>query len=137
MARIRTSIWDDLDWRALTSSGQLYALTCMAFRQRGNPSKRRIQQLTGWSAEFIDQACAEVAASPYAWVLTRAYRRKRLPRAVRQEVFERDGKVCAHCGATEALTIDHIFPFSLGGSDHPANLQVLCQPCNSIKGVKV
>ena len=29
---------------------------------------------------------------------------------------------------------DHILPRSLGGTDHPKNLQLLCQACNSTKG---
>ena len=32
------------------------------------------------------------------------------------------------------LTVDHIVPQSRGGTDHPKNLQLLCQACNSTKG---
>ena len=32
------------------------------------------------------------------------------------------------------LTIDHIVPRSRGGTNHPDNLQLLCQACNSTKG---
>ena len=32
------------------------------------------------------------------------------------------------------LEVDHIIPDSKGGTDHPANLQLLCSNCNSIKG---
>ena len=32
------------------------------------------------------------------------------------------------------FTIDHIVPQSKGGTDHPANLQLLCNACNSKKG---
>ena len=31
------------------------------------------------------------------------------------------------------LTVDHIVPQSRGGTDHPNNLQLLCQACNSTK----
>lgn len=44
---------------------------------------------------------------------------------------------CAYCGATTNLTIDHIFPKSLGGTDRFCNLQVLCGACNHEKGCKV
>ena len=32
------------------------------------------------------------------------------------------------------LQVDHIVPQSKGGTDHPKNLQLLCQACNSTKG---
>jgi uncharacterized protein CbrC (UPF0167 family) len=43
---------------------------------------------------------------------------------------------CANCGATEGLTIDHIKPVKLGGTDDYSNLQILCKSCNSRKGAK-
>lgn len=48
-----------------------------------------------------------------------------------------DGTItCNACGANESeakMTIDHIVPRIRGGTDHIANLQPLCQPCNSRK----
>ena len=32
--------------------------------------------------------------------------------------------------------VDHITPVALGGTDDPANLQVLCAPCHGIKTAK-
>lgn len=40
-------------------------------------------------------------------------------------------EVPAH--AASDLTVDHIQPRSLGGSDQPDNLRVLCRGCNSRK----
>ena len=34
------------------------------------------------------------------------------------------------------LTIDHIVPKSIGGTDHIENLWLLCGACNSSKGTK-
>lgn len=73
-------------------------------------------------------------------------RRHRFPRfaarspisaEVRQRVFERDEFCCVRCGSTEGLSLDHIYPWSLGGTDDPDNLQTLCRPCNSRKGARV
>lgn len=44
--------------------------------------------------------------------------------------------VCAQCGTTESLTIDHIVPLSKGGTHRIENLQVLCYPCNQAKGAE-
>lgn len=59
-------------------------------------------------------------------------------RAVREVVFERDGRLCRQCGSTESLQIDHILPKSkfpeLALS--PENLQVLCWCCNRRKNTK-
>jgi len=38
------------------------------------------------------------------------------------------------CGTEERLSVDHIVPRTLGGSDSLDNLQVLCSSCNSAKG---
>lgn len=59
---------------------------------------------------------------------------------LRWRVFARDGHRCVRCfrGGTEIdLTIDHITPVSLGGDNSESNLQTLCRPCNSTKGVRV
>lgn len=41
---------------------------------------------------------------------------------------------CSRCGRTDDLTGDHIQPLSLGGSNRPDNIRVLCRSCNSSKG---
>lgn len=51
-------------------------------------------------------------------------------------VFKRDGYRCVACGSDEDLTVDHIFPWSKGGSDELDNLQTLCGTCNSSKGAR-
>lgn len=67
----------------------------------------------------------------------RKRRRKGISQRVRQIILERDGHKCFHCGSTERLTLDHIIPFSKGGTNAQANLQVLCQPCNGKKANKL
>lgn len=54
-------------------------------------------------------------------------------RRLREQVIRRDG-CCQQCGTEERLSVDHIVPRHLGGSDAMDNLQVLCSQCNSSKG---
>ena len=40
---------------------------------------------------------------------------------------------CLCCGNKRKLTVDHVKPLSIGGSNTVDNLQVLCVSCNSVK----
>lgn len=63
--------------------------------------------------------------------------RSAIPDRVRQMVYRRDGHRCVTCGSGDRLSLDHIHPWSLGGSDDPSNLQTMCVSCNSRKGARV
>lgn len=60
-----------------------------------------------------------------------------IPFALRVAVYRRDRFTCLHCGARRTLSIDHIHPFSKGGTTEFENLQTLCRSCNSRKGARV
>ncbi|MFJ1695728.1 HNH endonuclease [Streptomyces sp. NPDC088252] len=60
-----------------------------------------------------------------------------IPAEQRRRIYERDGNACLRCGTSVDLTLDHIYPWSLGGADTDENLRTLCRPCNSSKGAKV
>ena len=64
----------------------------------------------------------------------RALKRARTIRgSVRKDVMLRDNYTCQYCGSQDELVLDHIFPFSRGGSNEADNLQVLCRDCNARK----
>lgn len=55
---------------------------------------------------------------------------------VRFEVLRRDDHTCQYCGATApdvVITVDHVMPTALGGSDFPDNLVAACEDCNAGK----
>lgn len=54
----------------------------------------------------------------------------------RYEVLRRDNHTCRYCGASAPevkLTVDHVTPVALGGTDDPSNLVAACADCNAGK----
>ena len=52
----------------------------------------------------------------------------------RYEVLRRDNHTCRYCHATDSpLTVDHVTPVALGGTDDPTNLVACCRDCNAGK----
>lgn len=61
---------------------------------------------------------------------------KQISKRLRYEVLRRDNHACRYCGATAPdvkLTIDHVVPVALGGSNEPSNLAAACMDCNGGK----
>lgn len=59
-----------------------------------------------------------------------------ISRRLRFEILRRDDHSCRYCGRRAPdveLTVDHVVPIALGGSDEPANLVAACKDCNSGK----
>jgi hypothetical protein len=57
-------------------------------------------------------------------------------RSLRYQILRRDNHACRYCGATAPdvkLTVDHVVPEALGGSDDPTNLVTACETCNGGK----
>ncbi len=73
--------------------------------------------------------------SNFKMVDDRNKRENRIPLSpkIRYEVLRRDGFTCQYCGRTadeRELEIDHIVPYSKGGTNDLGNLQVSCRECN-------
>ena len=55
---------------------------------------------------------------------------------LRYEILRRDNHACRYCGTAAPetrLTVDHVIPVVLGGTDEPSNLVTACEPCNTGK----
>jgi hypothetical protein len=63
--------------------------------------------------------------------LYRTANKSEIPQKTAIKVMQRDNFECKKCGSKDDLTIDHIFPKNLGGSNSIDNLRVLCRSCNS------
>ena len=59
-----------------------------------------------------------------------------LSKRLRYEILRRDDHTCRYCGGRVphvALTVDHVIPVALGGSDDASNLVAACVDCNAGK----
>ena len=57
-----------------------------------------------------------------------------IPQDVKIAVAARDHGKCRQCGSTQELHFDHVVPWSKGGANTVQNIQILCGPCNRVKG---
>lgn len=66
---------------------------------------------------------------------------RNMPPKVRWSILERDHFACVYCGRTVAdsvkLHVDHVIPWSDGGTDDPGNLVTACEDCNLGKRARV
>lgn len=59
-----------------------------------------------------------------------------ISKRLRYEILRRDNHTCRYCGSSSPqvkLTVDHVLPSALGGSDKPENLVAACSDCNAGK----
>ena len=57
----------------------------------------------------------------------------------RHAIYRRDDLACVYCEATaedDVLTLDHLVPVELGGTNETKNLVTCCRKCNGAKGSK-
>lgn len=63
-----------------------------------------------------------------------------LSKNARIALLKRKGFKCCYCPkklTLKTMTVEHIEPRSLGGSDEEDNLDIACAPCNEERGNKV
>lgn len=64
------------------------------------------------------------------WPVLRRGERDDIPYLTRKLVLRRDNDRCKICSGPTLLQLDHVIPWSYGGSDRSDNLRTLCQWCN-------
>jgi hypothetical protein len=82
----------------------------------------------------VERSLARLAHGPRRWPVVRRGDRSPIPWVLRLSIYRRDDFRCKTCGWRDAtgrtLELDHLKPWSAGGTDSPRNLRVLCAPCN-------
>lgn len=66
-------------------------------------------------------------------------KRRNLPLHIKETIIERDKGICQIClenTKEKLIEIDHVFPYSLGGTSKIFNLMLTCKNCNQDKGKK-
>lgn len=65
------------------------------------------------------------------------YKRIHFPEKTRGKIYRQAGGRCELCGRKilySDMTVDHIIPIAMGGTNDMKNLQCACSACNSLKG---
>lgn len=57
--------------------------------------------------------------------------KRKVSKATRQKIIERDGGCCVICYSKEKLEVDHMRALMNGGGNEESNLATLCHVCNS------
>lgn len=140
---IKTDVmpYDDIDFSsvldALETHGFVHRYTVDGTAYGVIPSWDRHQAINQREAKSVipEPVLGDDRGRTGSHVRAYEYRGVNIAPALRDTIFARDNNKCLRCGATEDLTVDHIFPRSIGGTHAPANLRTLCRACNSRRPV--
>ena len=87
------------------------------------------------AAQGVPESRLQLVAcsNPRIKTVERRPQRENISAELRRAVFSADGYECVYCSSRALLEVDHIYPFSLGGTNDFENLVTSCSACNSKK----
>ena len=86
----------------------------------------------------MGKICCHSGGGGSYFLLSKGTTKNSVDRGTRAKLMAEADGVCTYCGRTfseKKLTLDHLLPRRLRGSNHEENLAVACQTCNADKGV--
>jgi 5-methylcytosine-specific restriction endonuclease McrA len=114
--------------------GRSRALSPERAENRGEPAKRGPEKRLARRAGKRRKACKR---EPRDKISDSRDNSRRIPPAVRDQVYARDKGRCSfigangkRCGSKWDLELDHVVPFARGGDNSPGNLRFLCRKHN-------
>ena len=90
--------------------------------------------------EFGHLCPAYFVSEPFTETSTRRNRSRNISNSTIIRVARRDNNTCQICGKVlldREIEIDHVIPYSRGGTSDESNLRVTCLDCNRKKGKKI
>jgi hypothetical protein len=104
----------------------------------GHDLEREREALRASAQALLSRMCLAVMGFHIAELRASQVRkiRRAIPRKLRWQILERDGRACVYCGrkAPEVkLEVDHITAVANGGTNDPSNLATACEDCNGGK----
>lgn len=96
----------------------------MAARDEPTDLSSMLDEFIGTTTQSLDPPIGR------RYLRIRSGPREPMCRLIRWLVWHRDGGRCRLCGSCSAPEVDHVIPWSAGGSDDGTNLRLLCQGCN-------
>ena len=141
--RLPYDLLNDVRFRQLPDARKAHLICLLLLSARMNnslPNHRiKLERLIG-ATEILDLAeLAEFIEFSPLEPTTHQDRMasRRISDETRAMVIVRDGGRCRRCRRATDLEIDHVVPFSKGGSSEENNLQTLCRRCNRRKWKKM
>lgn len=106
------------------------------FLQAGG-TRRQLKRYCNWDAFDCAYGTNDVSNKPHFYVCDYPVASLPVPwKEIRKQIFSRDGTDCYYCGAKDSTHVDHVVPWSKGGTDDKDNLVVACAKCNFEKWTK-
>lgn len=93
-----------------------------------------------WYDDWVVRSPSYETKVPAVLMIKNYVRKNTYPRFSKYNVLLRDRLSCQYCGtsvSTNTVTMDHVYPTSMGGSTCWENIVASCMPCNTKKGSKL